>query len=139
MIFCKEDKFLLVKIFKSYLKDFDIYDNDKIIELLKIIFIKVKNKYDLSGLFRCDIYVNEDYGIIIEIINLECYIGECDIKVNVHLDSIFLMEIISYEILEFEDVYYYDNKFYSKFNSSVDRKIIYKNVDDIINNGIKIC
>ena len=49
------------------------------------------------------------------------------------------MEIMSNEILEFDEVYYYNDKFYSYYNDSYDRKIIYKDIDEIINNGIKIC
>ena len=139
MIFSKEDKFLLVKIFKSYLNDFDIYNKEQIIDIFKIIFVNIKHKYNLAGLFNADIYVNNEYGMIIEINNLCYFEDECDIKVNIHLDAIFLVEIINYEILDYDEVYYYDDKFYSKFNEFCDKKIIYKNVDKIINNGIKIC
>ena len=46
-----------------------ITSNDFLIKH-KDSFIKVKNKYNLSGMFDVDIYVNEDYGMIIEINNL---------------------------------------------------------------------
>ena len=138
MIFNKEDKFVLVKIFKTYLDNFDIYDKEQIMNLFKNIFIKVKKKYNLSGLFDVDIYVNEDYGMIIELRNVYFYDNECDIKIKVHLDSIFLMEIFNYEILDYDDVYYYKDKFYTSYNENTDKIVIYKNSDKIINNGIKI-
>ena len=138
MIFNKEDKFVLVKIFKTYLDNFDIYDKEQIMNLFKNIFIKVKKKYNLSGLFDVDIYVNEDYGMIIELRNVYFYDNECDIKIKVHLDSIFLMEVFNYEILDYDDVYYYKDKFYTSYNENNDKIVIYKNSDKIINNGIKI-
>ena len=139
MIFNKENKFLLIKIFKSYLKDFDIYNKDDIINLFKFIFIKIKKKYNLSGLFNVDIYVNSDYGMIIEINNLYYLDNESDMKINIHLDSIFLVEISSNEIFNHDEIYYYNNKFYSKYNQLYDSYVIYKNIDEIISNGIKIC
>lgn len=139
MIFSKEDKFLLVKIFKDNLINFDVYDKEQIMDLFKDIFMKIKDKYKLSGLFDVDIYVNNEYGMIIEIYNLCFYNGEVDIKIRFHLDSIFLTEINSNELLDYEAVYYYNEKFYGEFKDFRDEDVIYKNVDLIINNGIKIC
>lgn len=139
MVFSKEDKFLLIRIFKSYLKNFDIYDKDQIIELFKFIFLNVKDKYNLSGMFDVYIYSNNDYGIIIEIKNLYCYSDETELKIKIQVDSLFLMEIMSCEVIDFEDVYYYKDKFYSFFNNKYDREIIYKDTNEIINCGIKIC
>lgn len=139
LIFSKEDKFLLVKIYKSYLNNIDIYDREQVMELFKEVFIKIKDKYKLCGLFDVDVYVNDNYGMIIEINNLYFYKEEFDIKVRFHLDCIFLMEITSEEILDYEDVYYYKDKFYSFYNENRDREAIYKEVNDIINYGIKVC
>ena len=129
----------MVKIYKSYLNDFDIYNKDNIIELFKDIFITIKDKYNLLGLFDVDIYVNEEYGLIIEIHNICSYDFEIDVKINVHLDSLFLSEINSNDILDCNDVYYYNDKFYGLFKEFSDRDVIYKNTNIIINNGIKIC
>ena len=138
MIFSKEDKFILVKIYKSYLNNFDIYDKEKIMDLFKGIFIKVKKKYNLSGLFDVYIYVNESYGMIIEIKNVYLYDNESDIKIKVHLDSVFLIEIFNHEILDYDEVYYYKDKFYGIYKNACDRNIIYKNTDIIMSNGMKI-
>ena len=138
MIFSKEDKFILVKIYKSYLNNFDIYDKEKIMDLFKGIFIKVKKKYNLSGLFDVYIYVNESYGMIIEIKNVYLYDNESDIKIKVHLDSVFLIEIFNHEILDYDEVYYYKDKFYGIYKNVCDRNIIYKNTDIIMSNGMKI-
>ena len=67
------------------------------------------------------------------------HVEKSDIKINIHLDSIFLVEILNDEILNYDEVYYYNNKFYSKYNNLYDSYVIYKNIDKIISNGIKIC
>ena len=63
MIFSKEDKSVLVKIFKSYLNNFDIYDKEQIIELFKNIFVKIKKKYvqPMSADFLTDKSVDEKW------------------------------------------------------------------------------
>jgi len=67
------------------------------------------------------------------------YDFEIDIRINVHLDSLFLTEINSNEILDYNDVYYYNDKFYGLFKEFGDKDVIYKNTNIIINNGIKVC
>lgn len=138
MIFSKEDNFILVKIFKSYLKNFDIYDKEQIINLFKIIFIKIKKNYNLSGLFDVDIYVNGNYGMIIEINNLFYNDKECDINIKIHLDAIFLNIICSNDVLDYDEVYYYHDNFYGIYKEICDKEVIYKNVDKIMNEGIKL-
>lgn len=138
MIFIKENKFILVKIFKSNLGDFDIYNKEHILNLFKDIFIKVKKRYNLSGFFDVDIYVNEDYGLIIEIDNIFYNDIDCDVNIKIHLDSIFLNEISNYEILDYNNIYYYNGKFFGFFKDFSDKDIIYKDVDEIINNGINL-
>lgn len=128
-----------MKIYKSYLNDFDIYNKDNIIDLFKDIFITIKDKYNLLGLFDVDIYVNDEYGLIIEINNICSYDFEIDVRINVHLDSLFLVEINSNEILDYNDIYYYNDKFYGLFKEFNDKGVIYKNTNIIINDGIKIC
>lgn len=130
---------MIVKVFKDMLDNFDVYNKEQIFSLFKDIFIKVKNKYNLSGLFDINVYVNEDYGMIIEILNLCYYKGEIDVKIRFHLDSVFLTEINVDEILDYDEVYYYMNKFYGNYKNYSDSEIIYKDIDIILNDGIKVC
>ena len=51
----------------------------------------------------------------------------------------FLMEINSNEVLDYEDVYYYKGKFYGNYLGICDNEVFYKNTKDIIQHGIKIC
>ena len=138
MIFNKEDKFLLVKILKSNLGEFDVYNKEQVLNLFKDVFLKVKDKYNLSGFFDIDIYVNDNYGMIMEINNIHFYKNIIDVKIKFHLDAVFLMEIDTDEILDYEDVYYYKDRFYGCFKDYSDKEVIYKDIDVIINEGIKI-
>ena len=38
-----------------------------------------------------------------------------------------------------DEVYYYKDKFYGIYSKICDNEIFYKDVDEIINNGIKVC
>lgn len=128
----------MVKIYKSYLKDFDVYDREQIISLFKSIFIKIKKDYNLSGLFDVNIYVNDNYGMIIEIDNLYYNDIECDINIKIHLDATFLNIICSNEVLDYDEVYYYEDNFYGIYKEFCDKEVIYKNVDKIMSEGIRL-
>lgn len=138
MIISKEDNLFIIKIFKEYLNDIDIYDKDSIVSLFKEIILKMKKKYDLCGLLEIKVYINEEYGMIMEVNNVCKYEDEIDIKISFNIDSVFLYEIND----EFEDigsVYYYNEKYYSDYlNGYSDSDVIYKNSLDIISKGIKI-
>ena len=77
--------------------------------------------------------------------NLEYFIKEiipvaieCDVNIRVHLDATFLSVINNYEILDYEDVYYYNDEFYGIYRDFCDKEVIYKNVDKIMNDGVKL-
>ena len=46
--------------------------------------------------------------------------------------------IFNHEILDYDEVYYYKDKFYGIYKNVCDRNIIYKNTDIIMSNGMKI-
>ena len=138
MIISCKDGYYLVKIFKETIPDFDIFDIDMIKNLFKDILIKVKDKYNLSGLIDIDVYVNYEYGIILEIYELINYEGAMDVRIHFNIDVLFMCEIDDNNIIDYDDVYYYDNKYYVKYNNLCDSMIIYKGCNDIIDRGIRI-
>ena len=135
MIISKDDYIYVIYIYKSYY-DLDIFNYDDISFLLKKVFIKLNRKYNLMGTFYIDIYVNDEFGIIMEINNIDNNLNYFDVKVKIHLDSLFLNEILYDK--EYNDIYFYNNKYYTFFNKKIDGNIIYKDVLDIINKGIKV-
>ena len=138
MVICKEDNLFIIKIFKNYLNDIDIYDKDSIVSLFRDILFKLNKKYDLCGLFDIKVYINDDYGMIMEVNNIYKYDDEIDVKINFNIDSIFLYEINN-ECDSKGNVYYYDGKYYSDYvDGYYDSYVIYKDSLDIIRKGIKI-
>ena len=139
MIIRKCDDYFLIRVSNDMVKNINIFDMESIKELFKSIIDKLRKKYDLHGLVDVDVYVNNSYGMIIEMRMLADYFDEIDMKIKMHLNSLFLTEISSNDVLDYEDVYYYRDKFYGNYLGLVDSNIIYKDTDDIISKGIKLC
>ena len=64
---------------------------------------------------------------------------DIDVDITIHINNNFLIEIDSNAVLDYKDVYYYNGKFYGIYLGISDNDVIYKNIDEIINNGIKVC
>ena len=139
VIIQKIDDFFLIKIYNEYMGNFDVYDRDNIKEFFEDVFSKLKDKYDLRGLLDVDVYVNSEYGMIIEIYPVYSYFEEIDMRIQIHLDSIFMSEINMNEIEHDKDIYYYKGKFYRIYKGICDSEIFYKDTEDIIEKGIKVC
>ena len=138
MIINKCEDYFLVKFFKDSVEDFNLFDIDSIKMFFQTIFNEIKKKYELHGLFDAEVYVNEHYGIIIELYPIDSYFDEIDIRIKIHLCNVFLVEIDSNSILDYEDVYYYNGKFYGTYSENSDNSVFYKNIEDIITKGIKV-
>ena len=61
-----------------------------------------------------------------------------DMKIHIHLDSIFLICIDMNHLLDYEEVYYYNDKFYGTYSNICDTEVLYKDTDIIMNKGIKV-
>lgn len=142
MIISKEDDLFLVKVFKEYLpENFDIFDKESITEVFKEVLIKLKKKYQLSGLFDVEVYVNPEYGFIMEVENIfesDCC-EEMDVNIHIHLDSIFMNEIDVEDISKEQEVYYWNGKFYGMYHELRDSGVLYKNCLELMEKGIRIC
>lgn len=139
MIIRKCDDYFLIKVSKDRVEEFNVFDMDSVKEFFKSILGKLRKKYDLHGLVDVDVYVNEFYGMIIEMRIVADYFEEIDMRIKMHLNSLFLVNIDSSAILDYDDVYYYEGNFYGNYSGVVDSDIIYKETDDIISKGIKVC
>ena len=139
MIIQKCDDYFLIKVFKNCVEDFNIFDMDSIKEFFQYIFDKLRKRYDLHGLIDLDVYINDRYGLIIEMRPIKTYVDEIDMRIKMHLNNLFLVNIDSSSILDYEDVYYYEGKFYGTYLETSDSEVFYKNTEEIINKGIKVC
>ena len=119
--------------------EIDIFNYDEIMNICKMIMKKIIVEDKDNGLYKFDIYTNYQYGMIIDgkkISNDD----DIDIKVNFHIESIFLEEV---DYFNYKDknkiIYYYNNKFYIEYDkdSLIDSYILYGDmVYDILNRGI---
>ena len=138
MIVSKEDDFYIIKVFKDEIKNVDIYDIDFISAFFKDIFIKLKCKYAINGFCNVEVFVNKDYGMIIEINNFNKLGNEVDVKIKFYIDSIFLNEV-DYDSLEYcDDCYFYNGRYYTFYKDLYDSEVIYSDTYKIIKRGIKI-
>ncbi|MBR3161104.1 MAG: hypothetical protein IKF19_00030 [Bacilli bacterium] len=138
MIIINDDNKYIIKLLKSKIKNVDIYNVDDISTLFKNILIKLRRKYNINGLCLIEVYVNNNYGMIIEIDNVYSYGNEIDVKIKIHIDSLFMSEIDIEQIDEICKCYLYNNKYYTDYNCLFDSDVVYKNIDKIIKDGIKI-
>jgi hypothetical protein len=139
VIIQKIEDYFLIKVYKECMGDIDLFDMDGVQDLFQKIFLKIRDKYELSGLIEVEVYVHGKYGMIIEIRPICNYFDEVDVKIHVHLDSTFLVCIDALDILDYEEVYYYQDKFYGVYTKMSDSEILYKDIEEILDQGIKIC
>ena len=98
MIIRKKDNRFIVKLIKNEILDFDVFNQQKIKELFKKIILTLKKKYNIGGILKVDTFLNEYYGMIIEMETLYNDTNEIDMKISFHLDTIFLYELNDEEI-----------------------------------------
>ena len=138
MIINKNDNKYIIKLFKNRMKSVDIFDIDDISELFKDVLLKLKTKYNVSGFCLIEVFVNEYYGMIVEVDNNDKYGNDIDVKIRFHVDSLFMNEINDWDIDNCDDCYLYNDKYYTTYKDINDSEVIYKDAFKIIEEGIKI-
>ena len=140
-------------IIKLLDKKIDIYNPVVLEKLTEKMLKKILKNNTLKKLIILDVYTDKNYGTIIilkdynKLVNL---IDELEVKIHIHIDSIFLYKVNNLNItkLNNKNIYYYKNNFYIevKENTNIkdylplleEEEIIYEYSDEIINKGIKI-
>ena len=136
MIINKKNNLYIIYLSRKSIDKYDLLNYNDLYKLLKNVLFLLKKKYNVMGFCDIDIYANDKYGLVIEINNNSFDSDIIDLKVNVHLNSIFLLEIDYFD--NYDDIYYYSSKYYTNYVESIDSSIIYKESFDIINYGIKV-
>ena len=89
-------------------------ENSSIKELLTNIFDVLVNDYDfeINNNYNINIYINEVYGIIVELISEEIIKKEDTVHINLNVmnDKLFLYEIDDPLKYINSEIYYYDDK-----------------------------
>lgn len=123
-------------------------ENSSIKELLTNIFDVLVNDYDfeINNNYNINIYINEVYGIIVELINEEIIKKEDTVHINLNVmnDKLFLYEIDDPLKYINSEIYYYDDKYYLNVKKMDINLLEYTTViyDDtvykILGRGVKI-
>lgn len=134
-------KYLDNKSFNIFLFDENkIKNTDNIKEnpedFFKNIFLTLKNKYHikLNGMYKIDLYICNDYGIVIEMRYeedeiFEDYIEGVDLKIKINDECKTLFEIKDVLIAKDEDniqIFKYNDKFYLMFIDKPKPKQLFK-------------
>lgn len=144
----------IINIYKDYI-NFDIYDQNEVKEFIYSIYMTKLKKYNLKGILEFNVYIDTNYGMIIEIKKRSNLLFEdiIDIKIKFNLNLSFLYEIDYFYILENnlnnQKIFYYKNKFYLEIINTLNKEefiklldnttIIYDNkINNIISKGIKL-
>lgn len=143
------------KILNEKLNNIDIYNIEEVEKFIKQLVLKLKKKYKVKGELILDIYIDINYGMIIDI-NIDDYYYDdlINIKINFHIYDIFLYELDYFDItniLKTKDkcIYYYNNKYYIELLSNINKDELHyifesKNIyygkisKNIVNNAIKL-
>jgi len=146
--------FFIIKVFND-IYNFDIYDHNEIKEFVNTLFKKLLNKYNIYGNVLINIYIDNVYGMIVEIKKEDnLFIKKfINIKIKFNLNISFLYDVDYFYLLDNninnQNIYYYNNKFYLEIINDIDKDtyiklldnslIIYnEEINNIINNGIKL-
>lgn len=123
-------------------------ENSSIKELLTNIFDVLVNDYDfeINNNYNINIYINEVYGIIVELVNEEIIKKEDTVHINLNVmnDKLFLYEIDDPLKYINSEIYYYDDKYYLNVKKMDINLLEYTTViyDDtvykILGRGVKI-
>lgn len=132
---------LIIYLNNNYLKQKNI-NVDNIENCFYSIFEILKEKYEfkLSGLYDVDIYIDFNYGIVIEFIKQDIdmnYYDQIDMQIRV-IKNDFLIKIDDLEPFVNSKVYKYKNEYYSNDLDKIEFGELIYDTNSIINHSIKV-
>lgn len=111
-----DDDDYLIYLNSYYIEDFDINNNNELGKYIKSIILKIRKIYNiiLEGFYEVHVYILKYLGFIIEIKNIDRYVGKTiDLKIIVHNDDEIYLKIDDYEFVNnYNDLKYLNNYFY---------------------------
>lgn len=117
------------KIFinNDYKKDLDVDNKDELGKYIKQIILKIRKIYNvlLEGFYEVHVYVIKFIGIILEIKNIDSYLGKTvDLKIIVHNDEEVYLKVYRYELIEsYHRLKYLNNYFYLDINDLLEEDV----------------
>ncbi len=131
---------------------FKTYSEAELEERFKTVFANLNKRYelDLKGFFEIDVYQDENYGIIVEIIGPEdfySYFNQVEMKITFYQCE-FLYEVTNFIKNKYLTYYKNDDKLYIKIKNDIPKanyfsllehaKIIYGNQKDKIEKNSEV-
>lgn len=127
---------IIVFLNQIQLNEIEFKDEKKLEDYFKTIFIKLNKNYDIdiNGYYNIDVYLDDNYGAILEIEDEELdyynYFNQIDMKLNISKINSFLYEIkyefIDNNILNNTICYKSSDRIYLKLNNRIEKKEFYK-------------
>ncbi len=113
---------------KDYLNRINFSIGEDVEQKFKDLFIKLKNIYklDLNGYYEVTVYVNDIYGIIIEMEKdddeyIKIFGDTLDMKITFKFDCEILYKIDNIDFINFKNynLYYYDDNLYISLKNNL--------------------
>lgn len=106
-----DDRFVVY--YSIILDDILEYDVDDIKLFIKLLVVRLQNKYnlDIKGYYHLDVYVNKI--LILEFYKIDEYSDKVDLNIVIHLDSNIMIKFDDYFLIEGKK-YKYKDKYYMK-------------------------
>jgi hypothetical protein len=119
---------LNIIIYKSEI-DCDLKQKDILEKYIKkiILNIKRKNIININGFYKINVYHNEKFGIILDILKedeLDFFKDFLDFKVLVNYNSDIYFSFDDYFIINNKNIYYNDNKYYINIKNLKQKEIL---------------
>lgn len=118
---------LILYLNKMYIKSLDFSDKEATEKYMKRLFTKISNKYDIeiNGYYMVNLYVDANYGVVIEIIKeeleyLDYFSNQIEINTKV-IEGSFLYEIADFDksLLKKFIIYKIKDKLYLRVKESI--------------------
>jgi len=144
-----------LNISKDDIGNIDIFDYDDVKSFIYKMLKKHITKYNLKGLLFLDIYIDNYYGMIIDIKKKDNFLQKeyVEVKITFHLNNIFLYKVDYFDVIEntnikHQKIYYYKDNYYLEIINEVSdndylklieiSNINYNNNEEIIKKGTQL-
>lgn len=133
---------LIFYLNKDYLDKINFNINENVEQEFKKLFLKIKNIYnlELSGYYEVLVYINDNYGIIIEMEKdddeyIKLFKDTLDMKITFKFDCEIYYKIENIDFINFKNynLYYYNNELYLSLKNNL--KIPYKDYLYLLENS----
>lgn len=133
-----DDDKLILFLNKKYLNSKLIFNFDNIEEYFKTIFEILNENYKikLKGLYNIDVYIDNDYGVILEILKQDYdfdYFDQIDMDIQIHKNN-FLIRINDLEPFINTRIYKYRDEYYTNDLDKVEFGELIYNTEAIMKN-----